>query len=221
MKKILSLLLSALCVVGNAYASDFETHIFGHVCDAKSKEMLPYINVVVQNTTIGTTTDTTGHYILNDVPEDTEITIEVSALGYQTVTKTVKVNSGEPLELDFEINEEQVSLDAVVVSANRNVTTRREAPTLVSVLDTRLFDVTTSPTVAEGLNFQSGVRVENNCQNCGFTQVRINGLDGHYSQILIDSRPVFSALAGVYGLEHLPANMIERIEVVRGGGSAL
>lgn len=221
MKKIISLLLSALFIVGNVYASDYETHIFGHVADAKSKEMLPYINVVVQNTTIGTTTDATGHYILNDVPEDTEITIEVSALGYQTVTKTVKVNSGEPLELDFEINEEQVSLDAVVVSANRNVTTRREAPTLVSVLDTRLFDVTTSPTVAEGLNFQSGVRVENNCQNCGFTQVRINGLDGHYSQILIDSRPVFSALAGVYGLEHLPSNMIERIEVVRGGGSAL
>ena len=221
MKKIISLLLSALCIVGNTYASDYETHIFGHVTDAKSKEMLPYINVVVQNTTIGTTTDATGHYILNDVPEETEITIEVSALGYQTVTKTVKVVNGEPLELDFEINEEQVSLDAVVVSANRNVTTRREAPTLVSVLDTRLFDVTTSPTVAEGLNFQSGVRVENNCQNCGFNQVRINGLDGHYSQILIDSRPVFSALAGVYGLEHLPSNMIERIEVVRGGGSAL
>ena len=37
----------------------------------------------------------------------------------------------------------------------------------------------------------------------------------------IDSRPVFSALAGVYGLEQLPANMIDRVEVVRGGGSAL
>ena len=69
--------------------------------------------------------------------------------------------------------------------------------------------------------FQPGVRVENSCQNCGFAQVRINGLSGQYSQILINSRPVFSALAGVYGLEHIPANMVERIEVVRGGGSAL
>ena len=65
------------------------------------------------------------------------------------------------------------------------------------------------------------MRVENDCQNCGFTQVRINGLDGHYSQILMNSRPVFSALAGVYGLEHIPANMIDRVEVMRGGGSAL
>lgn len=223
MKKIFFLVLSAIVFVGNAYAveSDFETHVFGHVSDAKSGEMLPYINVTVIGTTIGTTTDSTGHYILNEVPEGEEFTIEVSALGYTTATKIVKVSAGEPLEVDFAISEQQVSLDAVVVSANRNVTTRREAPSLVSVLDQRLFDVTTAPTVAEGLSFQSGVRVENNCQNCGFNQVRLNGLDGHYSQILIDSRPVFSALAGVYGLEHLPSNMIERIEVVRGGGSAL
>lgn len=51
--------------------------------------------------------------------------------------------------------------------------------------------------------------------------MRINGLDGHYSQILIDSRPVFTSLNGVYGLEQIPSNMIERVEVVRGGGSAL
>ena len=76
MKKIITLLLSALCCVGTITASDFETHIFGHVADSTTVEMLPYINVVVQNTTIGTTTDTTGHYILNDVPEDTEITIK-------------------------------------------------------------------------------------------------------------------------------------------------
>ena len=51
--------------------------------------------------------------------------------------------------------------------------------------------------------------------------MRINGLDGHYSQILMNSRPMFSALTGVYGLEQIPANMIDRVEVMRGGGSAL
>jgi outer membrane receptor for ferrienterochelin and colicins len=63
--------------------------------------------------------------------------------------------------------------------------------------------------------------MESSCQNCGFQQVRINGLDGPYTQILIDSRPIFSALSGVYGIEQIPVNMIERVEVVRGGGSAL
>lgn len=90
------------------------------------------------------------------------------------------------------------------------------APTLVNVVDLKLFETTNSSTLSQGLNFQPGVRVETNCQNCGFQQVRINGLDGPYTQILIDSRPVFSALSGVYGLEQIPASMIERVEVMRG-----
>ena len=95
------------------------------------------------------------------------------------------------------------------------------SPTLVNVVGMDTYNKTNATTVAQGLAFQPGIRVENNCQNCGFQQVRINGLDGQYTQILIDSRPIFSALAGVYGIEQLPANMVDRVEVMRGGGSAL
>lgn len=119
------------------------------------------------------------------------------------------------------MEEDNIALDEVVVSANRGETMRRIAPNLVNVMDSKLFENTHAVCLAQGLSFQPGVRVEDNCQSCGYTQVRINGLDGHYSQILIDSRPVISALAGVYGLEQIPANMIQRVEVVRGGGSAL
>ena len=82
-------------------------------------------------------------------------------------------------------------------------------------------NATQSVSVADGLNFSPGVRVETNCQNCGFTQVRLNGLEGAYTQILLNSKPVFSSLLGVYGLEQIPTNIIERIEIVRSGGSAL
>ena len=99
-----------------------------------------------------------------------------------------------------------VALDGVVVTANRNETARRLAPTLVKVVTPKLFDMTNSHTLSQGLVFQPGVRVENDCQDCGYSQVRINGMDGKYTQILIDSRPIFSALAGVYGLEQIPAN---------------
>ena len=91
----------------------------------------------------------------------------------------------------------------------------------MNVMSAKLFETVNSTDLAKSLNFQSGLRVENNCQNCGFPQVRINGLEGPYSQILINSRPIISALSGVYGLEQIPVNMIERVEVVRGGGSAL
>jgi outer membrane receptor for ferrienterochelin and colicins len=49
----------------------------------------------------------------------------------------------------------------------------------------------------------------------------MNGMEGPYSQVLINSRQIFSGLAGVYGLELIPTNMIEKVEVIRGGGSAL
>ncbi len=109
----------------------------------------------------------------------------------------------------------------MVVTSSKTETRRRESASLVNVLSGNTFLNVGACSLADGLDFQPGVRVENDCQNCGFTQVRINGLDGHYSQILMNSRPVFSALTGVYGLEQIPANMIERVEVMRGGGSAL
>ena len=92
---------------------------------------------------------------------------------------------------------------------------------IVNTLSSKLLNTVQSVTLSDGLNYCPGLRMENNCQNCGFTQVRMNGMEGPYSQILINSRPVFSGLAGVYGLELIPANMIERVEIVRGGGSAL
>ncbi len=197
-----------------------DANIVGHVIDKNTKEHLSYINVVIKGTTLGTVTDATGHYFLKNLPEG-DYVLEVSFLGYKPERKNVSLKKGLTLEIDFEIEEDFVALDGVVVSANRNETKRRLAPTLVNVVDTKIFETTNSPTLSEGLNFQPGVRVETNCQNCGFQQVRINGLDGPYTQILIDSRPIFSALSGVYGLEQIPANMIERVEVMRGGGSAL
>ncbi|MDY3068818.1 MAG: TonB-dependent receptor [Parabacteroides sp.] len=197
-----------------------DANIIGHIVDKKSGEHLSFINIYLEGTTIGTTTDATGHYFLKNLPEG-KFTLVVKSIGYKTEKKTVNLKKGNTIELNFEIEEDAVSLDGVVVSANRNETTRRLAPTLVNVLDAKVFETSNAASLSEGLNFQPGVRVENNCQNCGFQQVRINGLDGPYTQILMDSRPIFSALTGVYGLEQIPANMIERVEVMRGGGSAL
>lgn len=224
MKKIISLIICLFALV-SVHADDetvahTDAHIFGHVLEKKTGEHLPYVTVRLKGTTIGITTDATGHYFLRNLPVG-NFTIEVSMIGFKTIAKEVKIEPKTTQEIDFELEEESISLDAVVVSANRNETTRRMAPSLVSVIDTKMFEATNSSVLSGGLKFQPGLRVENNCQNCGTTQIRINGLDGPYSQILIDSRPVIGALAGVYGLEQIPANMIERIEVVRGGGSAL
>lgn len=197
-----------------------DANIYGHVVDTKSGEHVPYAIIHVKGTTIATTTDMTGHFFLKNLPEGT-FTIEAKYMGYTTMSKMVTTKKNTSKELNFNLSPSDLSLDEVVVSANRSETKRRMAPNLVNVINGKVFDITQSTCLAQGLNFQPGVRTEDNCQNCGFTQVRINGLDGHYSQILVDSRPIFSSLNGVYGLEQIPANMIDRVEVVRGGGSAL
>lgn len=197
-----------------------DANVTGHVIDAKTKEHLPYINIVVKGTTIGVTTDNTGHYMLKDLPLG-EITIEASSLGYKKVEKKVVTKPKTLLEVNFVLEEESMALNEVVVSATRNETNKKDAPVIVNIASAKLFEATASCNLTEAMNFQPGLRVENNCGNCGTTQLRINGLEGQYSQILLDSRPIFSSLAGVYGLEQLPVGMIERVEVIRGGGSAL
>jgi outer membrane receptor for ferrienterochelin and colicins len=195
-------------------------NITGHAVDKLTNEHLGFITIRLKGTTYGTATDVSGHYNLQHLPID-EYTVYASAVGYKTAEKQVKLERGKSEVVNFEMEEDAIMLDNIVVSANRNETKRREASNIVNVVTGKLFDNTNSVCLAQGLNFQPGLRVENNCQNCGFQQVRINGLEGPYSQILIDSRPIFSALAGVYGIEQIPVNMIDRVEVVRGGGSAL
>ena len=220
MKRLFSALVAALCVVLSSGAQETDAHIYGHVIDRNSGEHLPYIVVMLKGTTIGVTTENTGHYMMRNVPEG-NFTVEVSAIGYKTQTREVNVRKGKSYEINFTLEEDHVQIEGVIVSATRSETTRKMSPTLVNVVGMDVYNKTNATTVAQGLSFQPGVRVENNCQNCGFQQVRINGLDGQYTQILIDSRPIFSALAGVYGIEQLPANMVDRVEVMRGGGSAL
>ena len=218
---------AALCIVLSAQANNddiikdnSDAHIYGHVIDKATGEHLPYIFVLLKGTTIGVSTENTGHYMIRNVPEGTFV-VEVSAVGYKTQSREVTIRKSRSYEINFVLEEDHVQIDGVIVSATRSETTRRTSPTLVNVVGMDIYNKTNSSTVAQGLAFQPGVRVENNCQNCGFQQVRINGLDGQYTQILIDSRPIFSSLAGVYGIEQLPANMVDRVEVMRGGGSAL
>lgn len=221
------LLLAALCacLIGAVHADEAprrvtDANLFGHVVDSESGEHIAYATITLAGTTFGTTTDASGHYFLKNLPEGSYL-VEAQMLGYTSQQKQITLQRGTSLEVNFEITPNGIALDDVVVSASRTATLRREAPALVSVLGADLFEKTNAVCLAQGLSFQPGVRTENDCQNCGFTQVRINGLDGHYSQILVDSHPLFSALTGVYGLEQIPANMIERVEVLRGGGSAL
>jgi outer membrane receptor for ferrienterochelin and colicins len=220
LKTITALLLMFVSFSNYAQKEKTDANIFGHVVCINCDEHLSFATISIKGTTIGTSTDETGHYQLINLPAGKHILI-ADYMGYKPKEVEVVIQKGKTLEINFELEEDALGLDEVVVSANRSELKRTAAPVIVNTLSPQIFNTSQSITIGEGLNFSPGLRVENNCQNCGFSQVRMNGMEGPYSQILINSRPVLSGLAGVYGLELIPANMIEKVEVVRGGGSAL
>jgi len=195
-----------------------DANIFGHVVGNNTH--ISFATVSVKGTTMGVNTDETGHYQLINLPAGTH-TLIARYVGFKPSEKEITIKSGETLEINFDLEQDILGLEEVVVTADRSEMKRTESVTIVNTLSPKLFSSAQSVTLSEGLSFSPGIRIENDCQNCGFSQVRMNGMEGPYSQILINSRPIFSGLAGVYGLELIPTNMIERIEVVRGGGSAL
>ncbi len=221
MKHIITLVFAMISLhhihAGNKLS---DSHISGHVIDKSTGEHIPFMTIILEGTSHATTTDVTGHYFLKNLPLGT-YKIKASGIGYVPGQKEVNIKPDKTIEINFELDEDALQLEQVVVTGNKSEVKRRNSSSLINVLQGKIFDMVGAASLADGLNFQPGVRVENDCQNCGFTQVRINGLDGHYSQILMDSRPIFSALTGVYGLEQIPATMIDRVEVMRGGGSAL
>ncbi len=111
--------------------------------------------------------------------------------------------------------------EQIVVTASRTKKLYDETAVKTEILSSREITSKAPSNLADALYETTGIRIENDCQNCNFTQCRINGMPGKYSQILIDSSPIISAMTGVYGLEQLPVEMIDRIEIVKGGGSAL
>lgn len=179
---------------------------------------LAFANVLIKNLRKGTVADEKGNYKLNGLKTGTYM-IEVSFTGYINVQKEIRITDQNTI-LDFQLEADSF-LEEVVITGTRTFKRKTNSPVIVNILSSAALDNVQACNVSEGLKFQTGLRVETNCQTCNYTQLRINGLAGGYSQILINGRPVFSPLTGLYGLEQIPVNMIERIETIRGGGSTL
>jgi outer membrane receptor for ferrienterochelin and colicins len=222
-KTMLKTLLVSLCLLFfgiTAKAQGTDANVFGDVRSDKDGKHIPFASIYLEGTTTGITTDHTGHYMLINLPIGKHVLVAKS-LGYETQKKEVEILKGKTVEINFVLKEKVMSLDAVVVTGTKTFKRKTESPVIVNVLEGKALEQVQACNISEGLRFQPGLRVETDCQTCNYTQLRMNGLGGGYSQILINGRPVFSPLTGLYGMEQIPSNMVERIEVVRGGGSAL
>jgi len=151
-----------------------------------------------------------------------EYTLEAYFDGYYlSHSKSINLTEKASQEVVFELAPMDVMSELMVVTGTRREAVLADVPVKTELICQAQVDTPLVRTLADVFEFAPGIRVESNCQNCNFTQIRINGLEGRFTQVLLDGNPMFSTLAGVYGLEQIPPEMIQQIEVVKGGGSAL
>ncbi len=212
MRIMLVLLLSAI------FSHIYSQSITGTVRTETS--ILPYASIILDGnkTAVASEEGTFGF----DLVAPGHHTLSISYLGYKEWSTTVKIKEGdEAIVLDCVLEESLMTFDEIVVTGSKTFKRQTNSAVIVNVVDSKTLDNVQACNLSEGLKFQPGLRVETDCQTCNYTQLRMNGLAGGYSQILINGRPIFSPLTGLYGLEQIPVNMIDKIEVIRGGGSSL
>lgn len=112
-------------------------------------------------------------------------------------------------------------LDTLVVTGSQFLEPLKDTPTRTEVVSGEFIERGGFRNLAEVVETVAGVRVETGCTNCSFQSIQMLGLNQQYIGILQDGLPNFTGLAGVYGIEQIPAGLLGGIEVVKGGGSVL
>ena len=208
--KILLLIFSLTC-------SSQNNSLTGKISDRL--ENLSYVNIYIQNTKFGTSSNDEGYYQIKNIPSGT-YKIVVSSLGYKTKTIEITFNKDEKIIQNFSLVSDN-SLDEIVVSGNLKPVSKSASSVPVDVYSKSFFKKNPTPSIFESLQNVNGVRPQLNCNVCNTGDIHINGLEGPYTFVLIDGMPIVSGLSTVYGLTGIPQALIQRVEVVKGPASTL
>ena len=208
--KILLLIFSITC-------SSQNNSLTGKISDRL--ENLSYVNIYIQNTKFGTSSNDEGYYQIKNIPSGT-YKIVVSSLGYKTKTIEITFNKDEKIIQNFSLVSDN-SLDEIVVSGNLKPVSKSASSVPVDVYSKSFFKKNPTPSIFESLQNVNGVRPQLNCNVCNTGDIHINGLEGPYTFVLIDGMPIVSGLSTVYGLTGIPQALIQRVEVVKGPASTL
>ena len=171
-----------------------------------------------ENKEFNTITDTEGNFQISDIPYGT-YTLKCSYVGASVVSKKVVVSkdiSSLNIELKFDNQ-----LEEIVISGTLKPVSRLDSPVPVEVYSSSFLKKNPTSNIFEALQNVNGVRPQNNCGVCNTGEIKINGLEGAYTFVLIDGMPIVSGLSTVYGLSGIPNSLIERIEIVKGPASSL
>ena len=190
------------------------------VVDAKSKSAQSFVTISENNQLLGNT-DSLGK--CNIKLTDGVHSITFSLIGFETLNKTINVPNSELVEI--ELNSSKINLEEVViVSSSRNNSNIENSTLKVEVLGKEELgeEASIKPgNIASILGDVSGVQIQQSSATSGNSNVRIQGLDGRYTQLLRDGMPLFEGFAGGFGILSIPPLDLQQIELVKGSASTL
>lgn len=193
------------------------------VKDKETKEPLPGASAVIQGTIIGERSNESGIIEIQNLP-DGEHKIEFSFLGYETqlLTISLPLRFDAPQEVLLETSGEE--LEEVVISSTRSSRTIADIPTRVEFIAGEELDEKGNMKPGDIrmlLNESTGIQTQQTSATSANASIRIQGLDGRYTQILKDGFPLYAGFSGGLGLLQTPPLDLKQVEVIKGSTSTL
>lgn len=194
------------------------------VRDSTTRELLPGVNVVLDNTTNGAATDANGRAILTNIPSGPHL-LHFSFIGYKNTTANFIFPLSDSLKkVDILLAAENENLDEIIVSSTRTNSRIDDLNTKVEVLGLEDMDEESSlvpGNVGSILGDLSIITIQRVNPFNGNDAVRMQGLDPRYTQIMRDGLPLYGGFSGSLGVLSIPPLDLKQVEIIKGSASTL
>ncbi len=194
------------------------------VTDEHSGEPLPGASVVLEGTAVGAAAGPDGLATVTGVP-DGEHAFVVSFVGYEPARLTLAFPPADPdAPVEVALGEDHDEMGEVVVGAMRTSRTIAEIPTRVETIAGEEIDekISMEPAnISMLLNESPGIVVQQTSAVSGNASIRIQGLDGRYTQLLKDGFPLYGGFSGGLSLLQVPPLDLRQVEIIKGPASTL
>ena len=192
--------------------------------DSLTNEVLIGATAVLKGTTNGASSDVNGMIEIKNIPNGTQ-TIIFSYISYEKLELPFNFPLADSLkEKIILMKSEGEELDEVIVSTTRTSRTIQNVPTRVEVIELEEIDEKSNmrpSNVSMLLHESTGIQVQQTSATSGNASIRIQGLDGRYTQLLKDGYPNFGNFASGLSILEIPPLDLKQVEIIKGPASPL
>lgn len=190
--------------------------------DEKTNEPLIGVSIHLKGTQNGTATDDKGIAELKNIPNGKQ-TIIIKSIGFKEVEKNILFPQSDIFEIFLEPSAEDLE-EVKIVSSTRSSRNIKDIPTRIEGIP--LADLEEKSVMQPGnikmlVSEIAGVQTQQTSQVSGSASIRIQGLDGKYTQLLQDGFPLYSGFASGLSVLQIPPLNLKRVEVIKGSTSTL